>query len=41
MKSTFLKLSRTLGVIPNGFSVTRKEGIVERFVVTGRSDWLP
>lgn len=35
-----LKLTRSLGMIPNGFCVTSMDGTVNRFVVTGRSEWL-
>jgi hypothetical protein len=35
-----LKLTRTLGIVPNGFCVTRMDGTADRFVVTGRSEWL-
>jgi hypothetical protein len=30
---------RTLGVIPNGLKVVRKDGASDRFVVTPRRDW--
>ena len=31
---------RTLGIIPNGLTVTLKTGDQERFVVNGRRRWL-
>jgi hypothetical protein len=31
--------SRTAGIIPNGLLVHTRQGAIERFVVSGRSDW--
>ena len=32
--------SRSLGIIPNGLLVHLRDGRRERFVVTGRGDWV-
>lgn len=32
--------SRSLGIVPNGLRVRRKDGAVERFVVAERGEWL-
>ncbi len=32
--------SMTLGVIPNGLTVTRRDGTMERFVVSERDEWV-
>jgi len=32
--------SMTLGVIPNGLTVTRRDGTTERFVVSDRNEWV-
>jgi hypothetical protein len=34
------KPRNTLGIVPNGMSVTLKNGGEERFVVNGRGDWM-
>ena len=31
---------RTLGIVPNGVAVTLKSGKTERFVVSGRDEWM-
>ena len=35
-----VEVSRTWGIVPNGFCVTNRDGVVNRFVVTGRAAWL-
>ena len=32
--------SRTLGIVPNGMTVTFSDGRRERFVVMNRTEWL-
>ena len=31
---------KTLGIIPNGMTVTLKDGREEKFVINGRDDWM-
>jgi hypothetical protein len=32
--------TQTLGIVPNGLLVTKKDGSAERFVVNGRAEWF-
>ena len=34
-----MRLSRTLGIVPNGFQVFGNGGEIEKFVLNGREDW--